>query len=53
MGCPAIRILCSTDYAVIATENEDNLQGMLFKYNQSAEQYNTQISIEKKIDYNK
>lgn len=47
MGQKEIKILCYADDTVLIAENEEDLQRMLHKFNQTAEEYNMQISISK------
>ena len=47
MGQTEFKILCYADDAVLIAESEDNLQRMLFEFNQTANKYNMSISIPK------
>ena len=43
MGQTEFQILCYADDAVLIAESEDNLQRMLFEFNQTANKYNISI----------
>lgn len=47
MGDKDIRIVCYADDAVIISEDEDNLQRLLYKFEQIAATFNMQISVQK------
>ena len=47
MGQTKFKILCDADDAVLIAKSEDNLQQMLFEFNQTANKYNMSISIPK------
>ena len=47
MGQTEFKIFCYADDAVLIAESKNNLQRMLFEFNQTANKYNTSISIAK------
>lgn len=47
-----IKIVCYADDAVIISENEDNLQKLLYKFEKAAERLNEHFHRENKISHN-
>lgn len=47
LGGKEIKIICYADDAVLISEDEDNLQRMLFKFENIASKYNMEISVAK------
>lgn len=47
MGDRGVKIICYADDAVIVSEDEDDLQRLLYKFQQTAQLFNMQISVEK------
>ena len=47
IGQTEFKIMCYADDAVLITQSENNLQRMLFEFNQTANKYNMNISIPK------
>ena len=47
MGNKEIKICCYADDVVLISEDEDNLQRLLFRFQNIAEKFNMAISIEK------
>ena len=45
MGNTEIKIMCYADDAVIVSEDEDNLQRLLYKFEQTTNKYKMEISI--------
>jgi hypothetical protein len=47
MGDSEIKIICYADDAVLLSDNEDDLQRMLFNFNKAAKAFNMKIANEK------
>jgi hypothetical protein len=47
MGNSEIKIICYADDAVLLSDNEDDLQRILFNFNKAAKNFNMEIANEK------